>query len=187
MVIPENLLPIKYRQSYCVAGGWAACPALANDMDVWVYRVPVADLMTARVEILAHLATVNKSIRPRSFYVESQDSPTRIVEGFDSYLGLDVSILKVAMVEPKLGRRSAIKPIHLMVCSAPSVQQILQGFDVSTHAVAINWNGEVHQHPFYTPPHQAPEQLLYNEKTANRMVKIAKRYGHPVPLEVAIG
>ncbi len=45
MTIPD-LLPESLRGQWCIAGGYAACPALASDIDVWVYNAAdaLADL-----------------------------------------------------------------------------------------------------------------------------------------------
>lgn len=188
-MIPKNLLPEAYRESYCVAGGWAACPALAQDMDVWVYAVPFEALELARTELLEHLEAENTkgAYYKRPFYVvpETQVENHR---GTDQYEGVNVQILKVGRVEVR--RESARlhkerKEIHLLVTDAHSPGEILQGFDVSTHAVAIDWNGIIWTHPAWTPPQMEPTVLMENEKTPVRMAKIRARFGHPEPIIVS--
>jgi len=72
-MLPANLLPEPYQSTAFIAGGWAACPSLATDMDVWV-PVPsphvskpepndirvLVHLHKVREEILKHLKTTLK-------------------------------------------------------------------------------------------------------------------------------
>lgn len=181
-MIPANLLP--EGTQWCVAGGYAACPALAGDIDVWVYGVPVDDIQKRRTELLAYVqdwAKVQNVNRPhwpeRRYQVNPQTSATEHV----AYEHTVVRIEKVAVVEsPSL---AYVKPIHIMVTDAYSPGEIMQGFDVSTHAVAIESTGRVWRHINWTAPHKAPEALLNNQYTEARIARIAKRFGH----EVAVG
>lgn len=173
-MFPTNLLPEAYREQWCVAGGWAACPPLATDMDVWVYGLPTDQLDVIRAELLAHLSALRTS-RPRGPYFETGED-VRSAEGYDH----PCTIKKVAMVFQSF----PAKPIHLMVTDASCPGEIVNGFDVSTHAVAIGHNGMVHTHCEYTAPHLPPVQLKETENTPARMAKIAARFGHTVEAPV---
>jgi hypothetical protein len=182
-VIPANLLPEAYQKSYCVAGGWAACPALAQDMDVWVYGIETSELETVRCELIAHLSAENAKVPyyRRPFYVEQQ-TEARNTDAREEYESKTVEIRKVAKVEVKLSPRARRKVIHLLVTDARNPAEILDGFDVSTHAVAIDYSGAVWKGIGFTAPHIPPVALLMNEKTPARMRKIALRFGHDTGL-----
>jgi hypothetical protein len=77
-MIPSYLLP--EGTPYFVAGGWAACPALATDMDVWVLsRDPAA---TTRTNVLDHF-------KPRLFVDEYEEERSDEVAGVRTRMGLN--------------------------------------------------------------------------------------------------
>ena len=183
-MIPANLLPEDYRESYCVAGGWAACPAMAQDQDVWVYGVETDQLEAVGTQLLSWLQGENSKVPyyRRPFWVEAQVE-ARSTEAREEYESKTVEIRKVAKVEVKLSPRARRKVIHLLVTDARNPAEILDGFDVSTHAVAIDYSGAIWQHDGYTSPHVAPVALLMNVKTPARTARIARRFGHPAAAE----
>lgn len=164
-MIPHNLFPEGTK--YCVAGGYAACPALANDIDVWVYGVAADDLQIARAELLLHIVK-------QDFHVSTEGGDNIVSEEYESE-NQRCSILKVAAVG--IGRGNGNMPLHIMVTDAKTPVQILQNFDVSTHAVALTPGGVV-KHPKWTPPHVPPVALLDHKTTPARMERIARRFGH---------
>lgn len=174
-MFPKNLLPEQFRESWCIAGGWAACPALASDMDVWVFGVATDKLAEVRQQLLDHLAAERKA--KRMYYFE-EGVETREVEGYDH----PNQVQKVAEIFAPF----PAKKIHLMVTDASAPGEIIAGFDISTHAVAITHTGFIYQSADYTAPHVRPYQLKATKTTTDRMAKICKRFGHPVP-EVAVG
>lgn len=89
----------------------------------------------------------------------------------DSYGDGRIEIYKVAVVNTE-----SLK-IHLMVTTARTIQDILDGFDVSTHQIAIGSNGYVVKGRGWTPITEAPVALLNNPQTPERMERIARRYG----------
>jgi hypothetical protein len=185
-MIPTNLLPEEYRGQWCVAGGFAACPALAEDIDVWVHGIPTADLEAARTKILEHLVKIQFPAHARSaqfVFEEAVETRTQA-----SYMQEFIQIKKVAKI---YGRRSwrELKPIHIMVTDAPGgAGSIIAGFDISTHAVAIDHDGRVWTNR-YTHPGLEPQRLASaNEYTEPRMQRVCARYGHPyIPKETLIG
>lgn len=176
-MIPANILPAKYLQQWCVAGGWAASPAQATDQDVWVYDIGPTELEEVRLELLQHLADMRKQKKLPYYKPEDANRLQR-----DGYMHPCI-VLKVAEIRPAF----PAKPVHLMVTNAMAPGEIVGGFDINTHAVAIRYDGAIYQHPEWEPVTKPPMKLLNTDTTPARMVKIAKRYGHPVPLEVAIG
>lgn len=156
-LIPKNLLPDGYK--WCIAGGWAACPALASDQDVWVYdRFSAAQDMGV---LLSHLA-----LQGFHFSTDMKDQ----AKTDDSYGDERTEIYKVAVVENKPN-------IHLMLTNAPSIMDILNGFDVSTHQVAIASEGFIVKGNGWTPVSECPVMLLNNPQTPARLAKIQERYG----------
>jgi hypothetical protein len=197
MMIPDRLLPEKYREHAFIAGGFAACPALASDMDVWVLapcpfvsaengrdgydindpRIYV-HLQQARKKILDHLHTQfpRYAIKEETSVRVSQDSETEIDRQSIYHATVDHVSLKVAKL-------TIFTPwIQIMVTDASWVRQVLDGFDISTHAVAITGNG-VQRGSHWTPITEPPVVIRSNDKTPERMVKICNRYGLKNPME----
>lgn len=165
-MIPLNLLPDAYRTSWCVAGGWAACPSLAGDQDVWVFGYP--DLKKLRVLLLKHLA------EGRFQFQEEGQTQT------GSSYSLSFGILKVA--EVTLPNR--LHAIHLMVTNHASALAIIETFDISTHQIAITHDGNVILGSGWTPLTQPPVMISTNigkPTTPARMHKLALRYNHQPP------
>ena len=171
-----DLLPEEMRSQAFIAGGYAACPALASDVDLWVY-VPQDDDATqdedatlddARRQILTRLKAENAGwvVEPED---ESQTTPVDRC-GYDN---LAVSVRRVGRVQycrEKL-------PIHIMVVDAP-VCVVLQTFDISTHQIALTPDGDTVRGPEWTPLSESPVQLRDTPNTAARMEKIRARYAH---------
>lgn len=164
---------------WCIAGGFAACPALATDIDVWVYGLLVDDMDRVRAELIAGFEAfcatnnVNRPIWPEKRYLftpQTEESSFLVYEQESAY------IQKVGVVY--LPRSSKVKPIHVMVTNAPDPGSLLTGFDVSTHAVAIDKTGRVWTEARWTPPQIVPIELSSNPKTPERMQRIATRFGH---------
>lgn len=161
-MIPRDLLP--EGAFYFIAGGWAACPSLATDKDVWVTYPRGTNLVAARQHILDHLKETGY------WYTEEQDGRTETVN--DGYAGIEVNILKVAVV-------NFVVPIHILVTDAMA-HEVLQGFDVSTHQIVLLSDGGIQYGPDWTPITVPPIKLKNTPTTDARMRKIAARYGHSV-------
>lgn len=174
-MIPSNLLPSDVKQ-WCIAGGWAACPAMASDQDVWVFGIDTSELDRRRSELLAHLGREFPLI-----YVSPQEETTE-----QDYDGINIIIKKVAVISHAGLFGGTPKKTHLMVTDAPSPLGILVGFDVSTHQLAIMPDGGIVRGPAWTSIDEQPLELLHNAKTPERMRKICERYGHPYK-ETAVG
>ncbi len=165
-MIPSRLLPEGLEPFAFIAGGFAACPALAGDMDVWVQvgnGSPEDDqdaVDEGRARLLAHV---------RKHYQGVAE---------DDYLHKDVSDQGYPTFTRKVctipAQRGLTKPVHLMVTTA-SIQDVLDSFDISTHQVALTDHGVVTGKE-YTAPHLEPKVLTQTPKTAERLEKIVKRY-----------
>lgn len=164
-MIPQNLLP--EGTNYFIAGGYAACPGLAGDIDVWVTEWTPEDAIGARKEILLHLVQNDFDLR-----IEENDAAlVRAVAYPDECVTSKVA--RVAVKE--------MLPIHIMIASG-SAERVLEGFDVSTHAIAIHKDGRVIKHKEWTPINVMPKVLRQNPGTPARMERICSRYKLPNPL-----
>lgn len=177
-MIPKGLLPEGLK--YCIAGGWAACPALASDMDVWVFRGDGSgeSLEELRDRIVGHLFVT----KPFKWGLQAATDDTR--EGGVEYDAMDFDILKVGTV--KVGYPSGDVQIHLMVTTASSPMGLLSNFDISTHAVAIDANGLVIRGKHWTSIIETPYVIRRTDSTPERMKKICTRYSleNPIAKEV---
>lgn len=108
-MIPDDLLPEKYRDQAFIAGGFAACPSLANDMDVWVMApCPFTNETGADdLRVLVHLHAVRKELLAHlhahhPHYAITEEITTRTVkdEDLDERYGssLDHITIKVAKI-----------------------------------------------------------------------------------------
>lgn len=162
--IPETLLP---PDTYAfIAGGYAACPERALDMDVWVLDT-TGNPEKTRAALLLWLSDYHwvfgKETHEEKFRA---DGP-----GYDE---MDCRILKVAVIP------YYTTTIHLMVTDAPPLA-LLRNFDVSTHQIALIPSsrlpeGDLLRGPGWTSLDQEPVQLKETSATFARMEKIRTRY-----------
>lgn len=162
-MITLNCLPITFQHSWCIAGGFAACPALADDVDVWVWGR--YDLAESRQTILDHLKA-----RHLRHTVEAVSTE---LEASQRYGNLVIKIEKVAVVS------GGGKPIHIMVTDAPCPEALVSAFDISTHAVAFDNNFGIAAALEFTHPGELPRLMEHaNDRTPERLGKILARFGH---------
>lgn len=174
-MIPQGLLP--EGTEWCVAGGWAACPSLGTDQDVWVLVDADGDadtLENTRHELLEHL----RSYFATQSWRLSEQEEARVGDPKD-YDNTVVQILKVAQIN------DGGRVIHLLVADAPSPSYLIRTFDVSTHQIAINSDGRIIKGSEWTPVTMPPVKLRDTKTTDARMLKIAARYGHATANEPA--
>lgn len=150
---------------WCIAGGWAACPQLANDQDVWIFVTNPSDGTLRRHETLEDVKDEILSLIPS---IEEDNTSTVDAESYDK---LGVEILRVG----KLGDR------HIMVTDAQDVVMLLDCFDVSTHQCAIDQEMQFVRGGGWTPITVLPKPLRDTPNTMARLEKIRARYAHLVP------
>jgi hypothetical protein len=177
-VIPEFLNRSLYGLNWMLAGGWAACPTLASDRDVWVFGLQADELESERHSLLDTLR-----LNVKSPYVMEEQNDIQTGRGYE---GVEITIRKVCVIDTRRKDGDTfndcrdgslrIQPIHLMVTDAPSPIAVLMNFDVSTHAVAIMPEGQIHLHPMWTPVNEQPRVLLNNSNTPERMTRITARF-----------
>jgi hypothetical protein len=78
------------------------------------------------------------------------------------------------------------KKVHVFWVPGQSPQQVVMGFDLSTHAVGILPDGTEVRSPNATTPHQAPQVTRWTtpKNTMMRYCRICLRYGHPIDNEI---
>lgn len=144
--------------SWCIAGGYAACPVLAGDMDVWLFGAYKPDMMGLRRMLLALTPNLVPEDNP------PMDSPER-------YFGAQYT-LKVGHifnVENRVAR-------HILLTEAPTIEDLLNGFDISTHQCAYTPDGVFVPGAHWTPLREMPKILRMSAATPARFDKIAARY-----------
>lgn len=164
--IPDNFLPETAMRNAFIAGGYAACPSRASDIDLWV--TDLENLEATRAAILAHLRMSGYDVTE-----ETAQEGFR-VDGY-GYDEMDLRILKVCYVQ-----RPGALPIHVMVTDAAPLAVLLH-FDVSTHQCAIVPHpsvkgGDMMRGPEWTALTEEPVQIKETSATSTRMEKIRTRY-----------
>ena len=167
-MIPTNLLPENVK--WCIAGGYAACPALAGDVDIWVMAEgPIFD---AYAQIVTHL---QQTFDDERLVISPRPDMSHDRSVHELYVD-DVTI-EVAQLYTD-GRN-----FHIMVTYNATPEAIIQRFDISTHQVAVTSTGRVVLGPQWTPPHVMPTIIRHTgDRTAKRYEKICHRYGHQTVL-----
>lgn len=169
-MIPDILLPKTMRRRAFVAGGFAACPALATDIDVFV-TASTTELTKVRRQLLNHLYDqLNEDIE---FLMHEEED--RRVDSHERYPGSHgvFTILKVCKV--LIGNTE----FHVLVTDG-SIDEVLSSFDISTCQVAITSDGHVVRGDNWTPPSVPPVKLKDTPTTDARMQKYQERFGFPV-------
>lgn len=170
-VIDSGLLN-NYDDNWFVAGGYAADPTLADDIDIWI---TVEDSYAAADE---H-AKLHDWLAIAGFQFEPQDvaaAPQMIdvgrvdADGDTEY----VVVFHVAVITAWRSIRFS-KPVHLHITSG-TVLDVLRTFDVSTHAVAMRSNGQFIYGTGWTSKTVDPVILRDSPSTPARFVKISSRY-----------
>jgi hypothetical protein len=190
-MIPRPLLDAISGSKWCVAGGYAACPALSADIDLWIYDIPKDDLLDERDHFTELLKTVTDGLnvnRPLwaekryGFVREEGQEQTEIYDQIENLIE-KIGVFTTPRVAFKNnGNFSSasvkVKPVHIMVTTAPDPGSLISGFDISTHAVAIDFTGRVWTHAQFTGPHQKPAVIRVGTNTQARLDRVCKRFGH---------
>lgn len=172
-MIPKELLPPDLMGSAFIAGGYAACPALASDLDVWVY-VPRGDDEADGEKLDATRGRILVWLETEMWPYELQDS-NHLPEGAEVKEGVyPFHSQKVAVVRSPHWSH----PVHIIVTTATPAE-LLEGFDISTHQIALVF-GNVIKGSGWTPITERPKRLsgAFNVSTEARLEKIAARFGH---------
>lgn len=156
---------IAMSRKWCIAGGFAACPALASDIDVWVFLTPIERYQDDHDRVRDNMLW---NLRVQHIDYERQENNLSTQAGIELYdLGNGILNWKVAKLAD--GR-------HIMLTNATDEQHLLDNFDVSTHQVALTSDGELIKGSGFTPITEPPVALRNGVMTESRMRKIERRY-----------
>ena len=169
-MIPRLLLPESLYDNAFIAGSYAACPALAKDMDIWV-KSEFLDI--ARECILRHLtgSAFDKTFgSARVRFETTPEDSTQMLR--DEYGGISAlcTTRKVAQVRD----RTTGQLYHIRVTNG-SVDQVLDSFDISTCMVALTQQGVV-TGKYWTPITVTPIVIHDMPSTPARLKKLRERY-----------
>jgi hypothetical protein len=145
---------------WCIAGGYAACPQLAGDMDVWVLAGP-QPYGSGLEQLAERICKANPVIVP---HAPMETDPPYILDH-------GCTIFKVGAQYPPSG-----VTVHLMATECSTIQELLDCFDISTHQCALNKDGEFIKGRNWTPITESPVELFSTPNTAARLAKIRARY-----------
>lgn len=147
-----------YFRRWCIAGGYAACPGLAGDCDVWVYQAENGQ------EERQHILDALKRLRV-DFTKEDNDPEE------ETYLDPETGVMTWKVAKLGDGR-------HVLVTTATDIQQLLDAFDISTHQCALDSDGEFVRGRNWTPVNVPPVLLRQGKNAQERMERISSRYHH---------
>lgn len=164
----RNLVPPDLHVRTFIAGGFAANPNKANDIDLWIVGdEPHPDVAE---KILRHLGNNGHDITVRNFpfYTDVQLTPGRTVW----FRVCDVNDFY------SNGKRM---PVQIMATTYHDVDELLAYFDLSPHkkAIAISDGLEIIGRGFTTPDEQ-PRATRFDtpHSTLRRYFRLCERYGH---------
>jgi hypothetical protein len=148
---------------WCIAGGFAACPGLAEDQDVWVFGD-----RDDRDFILMKLRRAEQQYGLDLFEEESLTASLKENEArYNTEMDGLCHTWKVAKLVD--GR-------HVLLTNAYDVSNLLDSFDISTHQCALSPDGEFIKGTLWTPITEPPLRLRHTPTTDARLEKITKRY-----------
>lgn len=166
--LPEDMWP-----RAIVAGGYAADPDCAADIDLWVIGGDM-EVDAFRIRKHNHMGTFS-----------SLDSSP--YEQFSN----EFAVVTEQVVEMKLGKfGSTYLPVQILVSSDKNFRDLLERFDISTHQVGISLEPEIAgRHRLvkgskFTETTVQPRVITWTrpEQTIRRLKKVTSRYGfqpHP--------
>lgn len=170
-VISSGLLT-RYGDNWFVAGGYAADPKLATDIDLWITVEDTEQAADEHARLQQWLADAGFQFEPQDMQALPQLVDTNRK---DNYGATEfVVVYKVAVITSWRGVWFS-KPVHLLLTTA-TVQEVLTSFDISTHAVALLPNGQFVYGEHWTPKTVDPVILRDTPTTPARFVKIKARY-----------
>lgn len=180
--VPEDLRP-----NMVVAGGYAACPELADDIDVWVLADDEIDGLTEACDREEYLGSRRHRLKMHLAGMGTE----RVSADESDYAGDHKLVTTVTALLNFSGYNRSVRildrKIQLLVVPHRTPQELVDSFDISTHAIALQRSRFVFGRG-WTRLNQTPNVLRWNQpgKSLERLLKISKRYGMtPRPQDVA--
>ena len=164
-----SYLPKGLHRDACVAGGYAADPEQANDIDLWVLGITPEQFDTVEREIRQHLHN--------NYLLSSVDPPLRDSQHYDEHPG-QFRVVSIQSGPAPMG-------VQILITKQPTLGQLLKQFDISTHALGyMVVSREVEQAEGWTSIMEPPRVLTYARPTATtlRLDRVVARYGVQPPL-----
>lgn len=168
-MIPSDLLPPEHMPNAFIAGGYAACPATARDIDVWIsYQSKAPGIMSS----LFRKSFIETAISIRE-WMENHYSDVKIKPAVDGEYSNVLHILQCGTIEG-----IATLPIQVMLVKG-TVEQLLETFDISTHQIALTPRGVITGSQ-WTPLYKAPKIIsdAPHHTTPERLERFRERYKH---------
>ena len=173
-MIPKGLLPDGLQ--VFIAGGFAACPALATDVDIWI-STAVGTCDDTRQYVLDHLNSHGfdyteedgEDSKRRRFQKDKALANAQLLSNFEGYHHI-LGLRRVG--EVRITGHSL--PYHLIVVEG-DVDEVLSSFDISTHQIALTEKGVV-RGDHWTPIWERPFVIHEKYTTPDRLLKIQERY-----------
>jgi hypothetical protein len=172
-----DLLPKGLHARLAIAGGYAADPDKAEDIDLWVLDIAVDDFDGVEQAIRRHLVNDGKLVceeRPHSDSIH-----------YEEHVG-HFRVVSVQNAEIGDGKWSRVVPVQIILTKQPTLQHLLEQFDISSHALGymVQADPEFGDSVMvfgegYTSFKCQPRVLSFDrpEQTLPRIEKIAQRYG----------
>lgn len=161
-----SLLPPFLREHACIAGGFAACPTRAGDIDLWILNFPGR---SERVwdQITEHLRANEIKFRESNF----------------SYAQTNGSVLRLVCKKVYLRKKNMLPDddewldVQILEASQATVHDLIDAFDISTHMIARTQT-DVVRGKHYTSTTETPVVMRFDkpEGVVARLDKICKRY-----------
>lgn len=158
-----DYLPPLLRDTAVIAGGYALDPERASDVDLWVLTDGGSDIATTRLRMLYYLRVKNIPHRESAVVFDDEHYPT-------------------AHLVATIDHGFAGKPVQLLVSEKNNAQELVDGFDISTHALAVDRTGKVTVSKHWTSLSEPARVMRWTtpEETLYRLEKISGRYRLPV-------
>lgn len=176
----DDLLSGDLAERAVIAGGFAACPALASDIDVWVLDCVSPEETRDEIIKCWYVTGRMRVASPMMSKITLEPDNHSLIQGREHSAGYGATkewqICRVGTVE----LLNSSKPFHILTTDCTSAFELVETFDISTHAVAFSpTTMHVTHGSKWTKLTEPPQKLRDTPTTAERLVKICGRYGQP--------
>lgn len=170
-----KFVPPALREKAYVAGGFAIDPDRAEDIDVWIVSGESEPAM-------GHGRMHEHADAVRQHLVELGVIKPYVFSEYVPYAGNGQERMLVETIPAEATDLLTPKPIQILVSAATGPQELIDGFDISTHAMAKQVRGESCDCFWargWTSSAVRPKVLRWDtpEQTLARLGKISRRYG----------
>jgi hypothetical protein len=155
----ERVFGVAWDHDVCIAGGAVVDLELASDIDVFYWNVSGGTFIAPYLDPFRGYRTSDTAYAEEEVLFTGQGH----VEG-------------------------VAKPINIICSTKPTLEAVIDNFDISTHATAVRPDGTVYLAPHFTAKQEQPRVIHFRRPvhTMKRLLKICRRYGtsmHPDDVE----